>query len=446
MENNINSEAEWYKTPEDSRAEENEIKEKSKRKKNVWRIVGMTLILLLLIVGTSLAFSGQSAKKEDAPFGWDYDDEDARDDGFLWDDGGEAGSGDGSEMPDSAEDFFDSYYQASEDVSATVEVNLPAEKYDPDYEIELEKKGEEMSLGDLYEKCSRYIVAIYGYQNDYAGYYWGTGVILTSDGLVLTNAHVIEGCDKVTVKLSDDTEYEASLVGADGISDIAVLKIDAEGLESAHFGQSSDLRVGDAVAAIGNPLGEEFRFTLTNGIISAIDRDISYKGRSMVLLQTNTALNSGNSGGALFNVSGQVVGITNMKMMSSYSSIEGIGFAIPSETARSVVSSIVKYGKVPGRPSIGITVGAIPEQAMEKYSMPEGVYISEVQEKSDAAEKGLKKGDIVLEVNDTPVTTPEEIKEIKDRFNVGDILKMKIWRDGETFEVDVAIVDTNDVY
>ena len=445
MENNINSEAEWYKTPEDDRAEEKESKEKGKRKKTVWRVVGMTLILLLLIVGTSLAFSGQSGKGNDAQFIWDYD-EDARDDAFLWDDGGEPGGEDGSEMPDSAEDFFDSYYQASEDTSASVEVNLPTAKYDPDYEIKLEKKGKEMSLGDLYEKCCKYIVAIYGYQDDAAGYYWGTGVILTSDGLVLTNAHVIEGCDRVTVKLSDDREFEASLVGADGISDIAVLKIDAEGLESAQFGQSSDLRVGDAVAAIGNPLGEEFRFTLTNGIISAIDRDISYKGRSMVLLQTNTALNSGNSGGALFNMSGQVVGITNMKMMSSYSSIEGIGFAIPSETARSVVSSIVKYGKVPGRPSIGITVGAIPEQAMEKYSMPEGVYISEVQEKSDAAEKGLKKGDIVLEVNGTPVTTPEEIKDIKDQFNVGDILKMKIWRDGETFEVDVAIVDTNDVY
>ena len=145
-------------------------------------------------------------------------------------------------------------------------------------------------------------------------------------------------------------------------------------------------------------------------------------------------------------MAGQVVGITNMKMMSSYSSIEGIGFAIPSETAKSVVSSIVKYGKVPGRPSIGITVGAIPEEALEKYSMPEGVYISEVQENSDAAEKGLKKGDIVLEVNGTHVTTPEEIKDIKDQFNVGEVLKMKIWRDGETFEVDVAIVDTNDVY
>ncbi len=446
MENKINSEAEWYKTAEEDLAGEKEKNSKRKKKKTGRRIVGGILIVILLIVGTSVAFSKSETEREGFSFFRDYD-EDPRDDGFLWDDGsGAEDFEDGGEMPDSAEDFFDSFYQESEGGSAAVDVNLPVSSYDPDYEIVLTEKDGEMSLGSLYEKCSRSIVAIYGYQDDYIGYYWGTGVILTEDGLVLTNAHVIEGCDEVTVKLSDDTEYETSLVGADGISDIAVLKIEAEGLTPAQFGQSSVLRVGDAVAAIGNPLGEEFRFTLTNGIISAIDRDISYKGRSMVLIQTNTALNSGNSGGALFNMAGQVVGITNMKMMSSYSSIEGIGFAIPSETVRSVVSSIVKYGKVPGRPSIGITVGAIPEQAMEKYSMPEGVYVSEVQEKSDAAKKGIKKGDVILEVNGTSVTTPDEIKEIKDRFNVGDTLKMKIWREGETFEVDVVISDTNDVY
>ena len=446
MENNINSEAEWYRSAEETLAEEKEIKERRKKKKTGWRIVGGVLIVILLIVGTSVAFARPGWEEDGFSFFWNFD-SDPRDDGFLWDDGsGAFNFGEDGEMPDSAEDFFDSYYQALEDTSATVEVNLPTAEYDGEYEIELVSGGEEMSLGDLYEKCCESIVAIYGYQEDYAGYYWGTGVILTEDGLILTNAHVIEGCDEVTVKLSDDTEYDASLVGADGISDIAVLKIEAEGLKSAEFGRSSGLRVGDAVAAIGNPLGEEFRFTLTNGIISAIDRDISYKGRSMVLLQTNTALNSGNSGGALFNMAGQVVGITNMKMMSSYSSIEGIGFAIPSETAKSVVSSIVKYGKVPGRPSIGITVGAVPEQAMEKYSMPEGVYVTDVQEKSDAAVKGIKKGDVIMEVNGIPVTTTEEIRDIKDSFAVGDVLTMKIWREGEIFEVDVALIDTNDVY
>jgi len=442
--NNFSNESEWYKSPDDYLPPKKEHGEKKRR--TGWRIAGLVLIVLLLIVGTSVAFGRRSEKINIAEFGVEADD-DAKDDGFLWDDGsGSVDFGNNNELPDAVEDFFDSYYQDVEDSSANVNVDLPKTEYDPNFEIELREKGEELSLGDLYEKCSKSIVAIYGYQDEYPGYYWGTGVILASDGLVLTNAHVIEGCNKVTVKLSDDREFDASLVGADGISDIAVLKIDAEGLVPAEFGQSSTLRVGDEVAAIGNPLGEEFRFTLTNGIISAIDRDISYKGRSMVLLQTNTALNSGNSGGALFNMSGQVIGITNMKMMSSYSSIEGIGFAIPGETVKSVVSSIIKYGKVPGRPSIGITVGAIPELALEKYNMPEGVYVSDVQENSDAAAKGVKKGDVILEVNGTSVTTPDEIKNIKDNYNVGDVLKFRIWRDGETFELDISLVDTNDVY
>lgn len=186
--------------------------------------------------------------------------------------------------------------------------------------------------------------------------------------------------------------------------------------------------------------------TLTNGIISAIDRDISYKGRSMVLLQTNTALNSGNSGGALFNMSGQVIGITNMKMMSSYSSIEGIGFAIPSETVKSVVSSIVEHGKVLGRPSIGITVGAVPEQARERYSMPAGVYVTDVQENSDAAAKGIQKGDVITEVNGTPVESTAEIQAIKDALKVGDTLTVKIWRSGEIIEMEIALMETNDLY
>lgn len=441
MDNNINNENDWYVCA-DSCDEPCKKKCAGKKKAPVWRIVGVVLIVLLLIAGSSAAgarYAERRAEEERSDF---YDD------GFFRNDDGDKAErdDDSGEMPDSAEDFFDGFYQASEDTSANVNVDLPECEYDPSFEIELTEKGDEMSLGDLYENCSESIVAIYGYQDDYNGYYWGTGVILTEDGLILTNSHVIEDCNKVTVKLYDDAEYEASLVGADGISDIAVLKIEADGLKPAQFGQSGKLRVGDEVAAIGNPLGEEFRMTLTNGIISAIDRDISYKGRSMVLLQTNTALNSGNSGGALFNMSGQVIGITNMKMMSSYSSIEGIGFAIPTETVKSVVSSIVKYGKVLGRPSIGITVGAVPEQAMETYNMPEGVYVTDVQDNSDAAAKGIKKGDIIIEVNGTPVSTVKEIQEIKDALSVGDTLLMTIWRKGETRDVEITLMETNDLY
>lgn len=443
MDNNMNNEREWYRSAGDDRAEMSENMRKIRRSTSAWRIACIVLIVLILIAATSVisARLARAGAAEDMTGTYD--------DGFLWDDGsGKTQDEDADgEMPDSAEDFFDGFYQKTEDTSANVDVDIPESRYDPSFEIELLEKGDEMSLGDLYDSCSKSIVAIYGYQQDsLTNYYWGTGVVLTEDGLILTNSHVIEGCNKVTVKLADDTEYEASLVGADGISDIAVLRIEAESLEPAQFGQSGRLRVGDEVAAIGNPLGEEFRMTLTNGIISAIDRDISYKGRSMVLLQTNTALNSGNSGGALFNMSGQVIGITNMKMMSSYSSIEGIGFAIPSETVKSVVSSIVEHGKVLGRPSIGITVGAVPEQARERYSMPAGVYVTDVQENSDAAAKGIQKGDVITEVNGTPVESTAEIQAIKDALKVGDTLTVKIWRSGEIIEMEIALMETNDLY
>ena len=210
-------------------------------------------------------------------------------------------------------------------------------------------------------------MSISGYKGESVGYNWGSGVIIRSDGLVLTNTHVLEDCDQAVVTLVDGTEYEAKLIGADTVSDIALLLIDAHGLPTAALGESSNLRVGDRVAAIGNPLGEDFRNTLTDGIISAIERGMNYHGRSMTLLQTNTAINEGNSGGALFNLYGQVIGITNMKMMSSYSSIEGIGFAIPSVTVCNVVNALLRDGEVKGRPAIGITVGAIPENAKTKY-------------------------------------------------------------------------------
>lgn len=270
--------------------------------------------------------------------------------------------------------------------------------------------------------------------------------MLTADGLIVTNTHVINGADSATVTLYDDTVLNATLVGADSISDIALLKVKGIGLTPAVIGDSSELAVGDAVAAIGNPLGEQFRMTLTNGVISAINRGVSYNGRSMTLMQTNAAINEGNSGGPLYNMYGQVIGITNMKMMSSYSSIEGIGFAIPSTTMRDIVNALVKDGEVRGRPSIGITVGAIPDNASSHYDIPGGLYISDVTKGSDAEAKGIKIGDILLECNGIEVKTTDDVAEIKSELSVGDSIHFKIWRDGETFEVDVVLMDTNDIY
>ena len=385
------------------------------------RIAGLILLLLLVIAGSSIAFR-QLGSGSDAVF-----------------------FGDSGEIPDDPESFFKQYYEAVEGGSA--KVNVPAVEARPEFTIELQPSdGEELGLQDLYERCAPTIVSISAYQDGKMGYSWGSGVIISEDGLILTNCHVLEDCDSAVVTLSDGTEYDALLVGADAISDVALLKIEAKGLPVAMLGESNQLRVGDRVAAIGNPLGETFRNTLTDGIISAIERGMTYNGRSMTLLQTNTAINEGNSGGALFNLQGQVIGITNMKMMSSYSSIEGIGFAIPSATVCTVVNALVRDGEVKGRPSIGITVGAIPDTAKEKYTLPDGLYVMDVSDGSDAKEKGIKQGDVITAVNGTPVTTTDEISDIKNEMQVGDTIVLTVWRDGSSMEISVVLVDTNDIY
>ena len=408
----------WYAPLEEHTSPESE-KKKRKPGKASWRIGGAILLVVLLIAASSLIFSGSNQRTE-APYI----------------------SGDG--MPDDWNDYLDNYYQVTE--SKDAEIKLPRAELAPDFKVTLSNEhGKELSLQKLYDQCSKSIVAIKGYQDGVDGYYWGSGIILSKDGLILTNTHVIENCDTASVTLFDNSSYDAALVGADSTSDIAVLRIEATGLTPASFGDSAELAIGDKVAAIGNPLGETFRMTLTDGIISAIDRGISYNGHSMTLLQTNTAINEGNSGGALFNMYGQVIGVTNMKMMSSYSSIEGIGFAIPSSTIAAVADSLMQYGEVRGRTAIGITVGAIPENVTSHYDLPTGLYVSAVEEKSDAAAKGIQQGDIITAVNGSPASATSDILTVKNTLSVGDTITFTIWRDGETFDVDVTLVDENDL-
>ena len=408
----------WYAPLEEHTSPESE-KKKRKPGKASWRIGGAILLVVLLIAASSLIFSGSNQRTE-APYI----------------------SGDG--MPDDWNDYLDNYYQVTE--SKDAEIKLPRAELVPDFKVAISSnRGKELSLQELYDQCSKSIVAIKGYQDGVDGYYWGSGIILSEDGLILTNTHVIENCDTASVTLFDNSSYDAALVGADSTSDIAVLRIEATGLTPASFGDSAELAIGDQVAAIGNPLGETFRMTLTDGIISAIDRGISYNGHSMTLLQTNTAINEGNPGGALFNMYGQVIGVTNMKMMSSYSSIEGIGFAIPSSTIAAVADSLMQYGEVRGRTAIGITVGAIPENVTSHYDLPTGLYVSAVEEKSDAAAKGIQQGDIITAVNGNPASATSDILTVKNTLSVGDTIAFTIWRDGETFDVDVTLVDENDL-
>ena len=399
----------WYAPLERPRTEK-----KKRRPKSTWLWIGLPVLVLLLIVGTSLAFAGTGSTSPGA-------------------------------MPSDWSDYLENFYQSSQ--SDALETSIERTVLEQPFTLPLAQPGEqELSLQELYAACADSIVGITAYPEDQDGYYWGTGVIADEAGLIVTNAHVIEGCASAEVPLYNNESYEALLVGADAVSDLALLKIDCSGLPAASFGDISSLSVGDPVAAIGNPLSEEFRSTLTNGIISAIDRGMNYNGHTMSLLQTNAAINEGNSGGALFNMYGQVVGITNMKMMSYFSSIEGIGFAIPSSTVKAVVDQLAENGEVRGRPSIGITVGAIPQEAVENYELPEGLYISAVAENSDAAAQGIREGDILLAIDGQSVSTTEEVAAIRDTKGVGDSMRFTIWRQGETFEVDVRLMDTNDIY
>ncbi len=353
-------------------------------------------------------------------------------------DGGFGGSygGDDEEYYDDFREYFENYYQTSGDI------DMPAAPTGTGVTLPLyPQRAEALSYQEIYELVSPAVVGITTYL-DGTEYSWGTGVVFTSDGYVVTNTHILQGCTGASVVFTDGTVYEAMLVGADEASDIAVLYIDGHDLPVAEFGQSDSLRVGDEAIAIGNPLGEDYTGTMTNGIISAINRNVVYNGHSMTLLQTNAALNEGNSGGPLINAGGQVIGITNMKIMNTYNgSVEGIGFAIPSAVVKEIADQLIENGIVLGEPSIGIVAGSVSAEAMELYDLPNGVYVSQVNEGSDALEKGLQVGDVIVAVNGQPVYTVAEVNLIKEEMQVGDTITLTVYRDGETFDMEVVLVD-----
>lgn len=268
----------------------------------------------------------------------------------------------------------------------------------------------------------------------------GSGVIINEDGYIVTNNHVIENATKITVNLISGESYEAKLVGTDSRTDLAVIKIEPKAeLAYATFGDSSTLRVGDSVIAIGNPLGEEFAGSASKGIISATNRTLTISGKTLTVLQTDAAINPGNSGGALVNEQGEVIGINTAKI--SDSSVEGLGFSIPSNEFMPVIKDLMENGHVTGRPLIGISGREITEQISKTYGYPVGVYVVEVSPFSGAEDAGIKNKDVILEVNGEAVTTVQEINDIRNKFKAGDKIKMKVYRKStdKTFEVEVTL-------
>ncbi len=297
-----------------------------------------------------------------------------------------------------------------------------------------------LSLQEIYKKCIGSVVSITA--SSQSGKSSGTGIVLSADGYLITNHHVIENAQVIAVQTSDDRQFQASIIGSDEASDLAVLKVEADDLQPAEFGDSDKLAVGDRVVAIGDPLGAQLRGTMTSGIVSAINRDLEVNDRTMTLIQTDAALNNGNSGGPLINCYGQVIGINTMKLRSYYSTTaEGLGFAIPMAVAKPILEELMENGYVAGRPAIGISYDTLPLAFRIYYNLPEGVYISAVYDGSDAQAKGVTAGDIITAVNGTRVTSIDELNRVKNQFTAGDSITLTLYNGGSYRDVEVTLID-----
>lgn len=312
----------------------------------------------------------------------------------------------------------------------------------------------EMATEAIYEKISPSIVGIEAYITDtsaqtYASASTASGIVMNADGYIITNAHVVVDTDTMTaydqidVHLSDDTVYPAQLVGADVKTDLAVIKIAVEGLTPAEFGDSSALKVGEKAVAIGNPTGLTLSSSLTQGVISGINRDIPIgtTGSTMSCIQIDAAINPGNSGGALINKYGQVVGITSNKIVET--SYEGIGFAIPINEAKPILDDLIANGYVTTRVRIGITFRTVPESISEKLGVPAGLRVVTVDETTDAYAKGVTSGDIITHIEGEPVLDLDDVSAILNQKKAGDTVTLTIYRvvknKAQTVDIEVEL-------
>ncbi len=269
----------------------------------------------------------------------------------------------------------------------------------------------------------------------------GSGIIYSEDGYIITNYHVIENATSVMITLSDGTEYDARIVGSDPSSDLAVLKVEANNLPEADFGDSDALQIGELVVAIGNPLGYEN--TVTDGIVSGLNRQLTDYIDSATLIQTNATINSGNSGGALVNGDGEVVGINSAKLVVS--NAEGMGFALSINEVKPIVEEIISKGHV-SRPYMGVKINnqyQVDEDTAERYEIPMGIQIAEVEQGGPAARAGLQAGDIIYKVDDELIQSFEDLSDIIDDSKVGDTLRVLAERNGQKVVADVTLGEAN---
>lgn len=308
----------------------------------------------------------------------------------------------------------------------------------PEKDLEAEELLYVSDVSAVVKKARASVVGIEA--ETYAGYITsstGSGIILSEDGYIITNSHVISGCDSIVVTLDNGEEHAAFVVGDDSYSDIAVLKIDAENLEAAVLGDSDQVEVGQPAIAIGNPTGY-LQGTTTFGIISGVDRNMVVNNTVMNLLQTDAAINAGNSGGPLLNQHGQVVGINSAKV--SISGYEGLGFAIPINVARPIAEELVRNGSVTSRAMLGVNVVRLSSMASGFYGMPQGLYLTGIDEESNASAAGLKVGDVITHINEMRVTTLSAAVMVRDQHKTDDVISITIFRKGNTFTLPVKLI------
>ena len=302
-----------------------------------------------------------------------------------------------------------------------------------------------MAGEDIYKKVNPSVVSVISTTAE--GTVSGSGVIMSKDGYIITNNHVVDGAQSVSVQLSDGTSLDAEIIGTDEQTDLAVIKVTpTSDLTAAEFGDSDELEPGEYAYAIGSPGGVQFANTITGGRISAINRDLTVNDRVMTLIQTDASINNGNSGGALINKYGQVVGITSAKLSGNAfgsATVEGMGFAIPINTAKDIVDELIQNGYVSGRPSIGIT-GQNVESADGKVS---GVQVYSIDSRAKAASEGLQVGDVITAVDGTPTPDMDKVNELKQDKKAGDKLTLSVYRisTGKTLNITITLTDSHDL-
>ena len=333
---------------------------------------------------------------------------------------------------------------STSDSAPTLQINSKPES-DSSNSADNYDTADGMAGEDIYKKVNPSVVSVISTTAEGTGS--GSGVIMSKDGYIITNNHVVDGAQSVSVQLSDGTSLDAEIIGTDEQTDLAVIKVTpTSDLTAAEFGDSDELEPGEYAYAIGSPGGVQFANTITGGRISAINRDLTVNDRVMTLIQTDASINNGNSGGALINKYGQVVGITSAKLSGNAfgsATVEGMGFAIPINTAKDIVDELIQNGYVSGRPSIGIT-GQNVESADGKVS---GVQVYSIDSRAKAASEGLQVGDVITAVDGTPTPDMDKVNELKQDKKAGDKLTLSVYRisTGKTLNITITLTDSHDL-